>query len=38
MKEEDILLIAGKGHETYQIFSFGVEDFDDLLVAQQYCK
>jgi UDP-N-acetylmuramoyl-L-alanyl-D-glutamate--2,6-diaminopimelate ligase len=38
LKKEDILLIAGKGHETYQIFSFGVEDFDDLLVAQQYCK
>lgn len=32
---EDILLIAGKGHETYQIFSHGTVTFDDRVVA---CK
>lgn len=37
MGKEDILLIAGKGHETYQIFSHGKVDFDDRIVAQQCC-
>ena len=33
-KERDIVLIAGKGHETYQEFADGKIDFDDRLVAQ----
>lgn len=37
MGKDDILLIAGKGHETYQIFSHGKIDFDDRLIAQQCC-
>ena len=38
MQPEDILLIAGKGHETYQITAQGKIDFDDRLVAQGYCN
>lgn len=34
-KAEDIVLIAGKGHETYQIFSHQTELFDDREVARQ---
>ncbi len=30
----DAILIAGKGHETYQIFRDGVKPFDDRLVAR----
>ena len=33
-KPRDIVLIAGKGHETYQEFADGKIDFDDRLVAQ----
>lgn len=33
--KEDIVLIAGKGHETYQIFSHQTIFFDDRKVAQQ---
>lgn len=32
---EDIILIAGKGHENYQIFSHQTIHFDDREVAQQ---
>jgi len=32
---EDIVLIAGKGHETYQIFSHQTDPFDDREVARQ---
>jgi UDP-N-acetylmuramoyl-L-alanyl-D-glutamate--2,6-diaminopimelate ligase len=32
-KEGDVVLIAGKGHETYQIIGDKVIDFDDRLVA-----
>jgi UDP-N-acetylmuramoyl-L-alanyl-D-glutamate--2,6-diaminopimelate ligase len=32
-KENDVILIAGKGHETYQIIGTEVFDFDDRLVA-----
>jgi UDP-N-acetylmuramoyl-L-alanyl-D-glutamate--2,6-diaminopimelate ligase len=38
MGKDDILLIAGKGHETYQIFSHGKVEFDDRLIAQQCCS
>jgi UDP-N-acetylmuramoyl-L-alanyl-D-glutamate--2,6-diaminopimelate ligase len=31
---EDIILIAGKGHENYQIFSHQTIEFDDRTVAQ----
>lgn len=31
----DVLLIAGKGHETYQIIGNQVYDFDDRLVAKE---
>ncbi|WP_042456173.1 UDP-N-acetylmuramoyl-L-alanyl-D-glutamate--2,6-diaminopimelate ligase [Neobacillus dielmonensis] len=31
----DVILIAGKGHETYQIIGTEVHDFDDRLVARK---
>ncbi|MBU8915375.1 UDP-N-acetylmuramoyl-L-alanyl-D-glutamate--2,6-diaminopimelate ligase [Bacillus sp. FJAT-29953] len=31
----DVILIAGKGHETYQIIGSEVYDFDDRLVARE---
>lgn len=31
----DVVLIAGKGHETYQEFAFGRIDFDDRQVARE---
>ncbi len=34
---EDILLIAGKGHETYQIFAHKTIEFDDRKVAAEIC-
>jgi UDP-N-acetylmuramoyl-L-alanyl-D-glutamate--2,6-diaminopimelate ligase len=34
-KSGDVILIAGKGHETYQIFSHQTIDFDDRLIAQE---
>lgn len=37
-KPEDVLLIAGKGHETYQIFSHGTVAFDDRKVALEACN
>lgn len=33
----DIILIAGKGHETYQIFSHQTVKFDDSEVAAEIC-
>ncbi len=35
---EDVLLIAGKGHESYQLFAYGKVEFDDRLVAQRHCN
>ena len=35
-KEEDIVLIAGKGHERVQIFSYGSVPFDDCEIAREY--
>jgi len=34
----DVILIAGKGHETYQIIGNEVLDFDDRLVGRQAIK
>lgn len=35
---DDIVLIAGKGHENYQIFSQHTIPFDDRAVAKDACK
>lgn len=35
---DDILVIAGKGHETYQIFANNTIEFDDHKVARDICK
>jgi len=35
---DDIVLIAGKGHETYQIFAHKVIEFDDRKVAAKFCE
>lgn len=32
---EDVVLIAGKGHETYQIIGHTTHDFDDRIVAKE---
>ncbi len=37
-KEGDVVLIAGKGHETYQIIGDQVLDFDDRITARQAIK
>jgi UDP-N-acetylmuramoyl-L-alanyl-D-glutamate--2,6-diaminopimelate ligase len=34
----DIVLIAGKGHENYQVFSHKTIEFDDRIVAAQLCQ
>lgn len=34
-KEDDIILIAGKGHETYQIIGHTKYDFDDRVVVEE---
>lgn len=34
---DDIILIAGKGHEPYQIFAHKTVEFDDRKVAAQIC-
>ena len=34
-KKEDIVLIAGKGHEDYQILNDNVIDFDDRKIARK---
>ncbi len=35
-KKDDIILIAGKGHETYQIIGKEKSDFDDFKIVQEY--
>lgn len=35
---EDIILIAGKGHEPYQIFAHKIVEFDDRKAALQICQ
>lgn len=35
---DDIILIAGKGHETYQVFSHKTIEFDDAKVAAQVAQ
>ena len=35
---DDIILIAGKGHETYQIFAHQTVVFDDKKVVQEACS
>jgi UDP-N-acetylmuramoyl-L-alanyl-D-glutamate--2,6-diaminopimelate ligase len=34
----DVILIAGKGHETSQIFAHKITEFDDRKVAAQLCQ
>ena len=34
---QDVILIAGKGHEKYQIFAHGTVPFDDCQVAAECC-
>lgn len=36
-RPDDIVLIAGKGHETYQIFAHKTIEFDDRKIAYQIC-
>ena len=35
---DDIILIAGKGHEPYQIFAHKIIEFDDRKIAAQICQ
>ncbi len=37
-KKEDVIIIAGKGHETYQIFANQTIDFDDRKIAKELCE
>lgn len=37
-KKDDVIVIAGKGHETYQQIGQNVFDFDDRLVARTWLK
>lgn len=37
-KPNDIILIAGKGHETYQEINGVRKDFDDFKIVSEYLK
>lgn len=37
-QEDDVILIAGKGHETYQIIGDVTHHFDDREVAEEAIK
>ena len=37
-KKEDIVLIAGKGHEDYQILNDKIIDFDDRKIAYKFSQ
>ncbi len=37
-EEEDVVLIAGKGHETHQVFAHHTVEFDDRKVVEEICK
>lgn len=37
-KKDDVIIIAGKGHETYQIFSDRVIDFDEKIIVQEIVR
>jgi UDP-N-acetylmuramoyl-L-alanyl-D-glutamate--2,6-diaminopimelate ligase len=37
-KKGDVILIAGKGHEPYQIFAHKTVEFDDRIVAAELCQ
>lgn len=37
-RQGDMVIIAGKGHETYQLVKGQVLDFDDRIVAAEYLK
>ena len=37
-KEKDVMLIAGKGHENYQLVKGVKHDFDDKLVAKSFLQ
>jgi UDP-N-acetylmuramoyl-L-alanyl-D-glutamate--2,6-diaminopimelate ligase len=37
-KQDDIILIAGKGHETYQIFAHQTIVFDDKQMVKEACR
>ena len=38
MKENEVLLIAGKGHENYQIFGSQYIPFNDMEVVKDVCR
>ena len=38
LEKKDILIIAGKGHEKYQIIKNRYYKFDDLKIAKKFCK
>ncbi|MGL5478296.1 MAG: glutamate ligase domain-containing protein, partial [Clostridium sp.] len=37
-KEDDVIVIAGKGHETYQVLNTGKIHFDEREVIEEYLK